>query len=336
MTIIRNFYRAGIAAALIFMLFGGLIGGSFTAEAKQTSLNRILKTFEKIDGRTNANEQNAVPLRAGMERLTREMAKARGQLANLPADSEPDMLKKRRVLQARMTEIAAEYLNQAYRLVDSAAGVISENLADITKLAEEIRKSDDPEGGANKLRKRIQENIAAGRSMRGALVRMRDWARQDPRLVRRFQSLRRIAMILDRGIGVDRARLTGRQTNGTNGSIRTRRQEALDMAVDKLGDMYAEVLAEKEALRDLKYDVAAAISLGRLNLTQKVVQRAIPNLGSPKAPSTGLDSLKDMTAALGDLNDSIFTETTLPEVRPAAMPGQTGTSGMKLDGFNNF
>ncbi|HEB79185.1 MAG TPA: hypothetical protein ENI79_01745, partial [Rhodospirillales bacterium] len=226
MTIIRNFYRAGIAAALIFMLFGGLIGGSFTAEAKQTSLNRILKTFEKIDGRTNANEQNAVPLRAGMERLTREMAKARGQLANLPADSEPDMLKKRRVLQARMTEIAAEYLNQAYRLVDSAAGVISENLADITKLAEEIRKSDDPEGGANKLRKRIQENIAAGRSMRGALVRMRDWARQDPRLVRRFQSLRRIAMILDRGIGVDRARLTGRQTNGTNGSIRTRRQEA--------------------------------------------------------------------------------------------------------------
>jgi len=336
MTIIRNFYRAGIAAALIFMLFGGLIGGSFAAEAKQTSLNRILEAFEKIDGRSNAHKQDAAPLRAGMERLAREMVKAREQLASLPADGDPDTYRKRQALQARMTEVAAEYLNQAYRLVNSAAGVISENLADIAKLAEEVRKSDDPEGGANKLQRRIQENIATGRSMRGALVRLRDWTRQDPSLVRRFQSLRRITMTLDRGISVDRARLAGRRMDATDGSIRTRRQEALDQAVDRLGDMYAEVLAEKDVLRDLRDDVAVAVQLGRLQVTQTVAERAIPSLGSPEAPSTGLDSLKGMAEALGELNDSIFDETKTPEIRPATMPGQPRPVGLKLDGFNNF
>ena len=57
MTIIKNFHRAGIAAALILML----IGGSFAAEAKQTSLNRILEAFEQIDERSKAHEQDAVP-----------------------------------------------------------------------------------------------------------------------------------------------------------------------------------------------------------------------------------------------------------------------------------
>ena len=332
MTIIRNFYRVGIAAALTLVL----IGGSFAVEAKQTSLNRILEAFEQIDERNKAHEQDAVRLRARLERLAREMAKARRQLASLPADGDPAAPRKRRVLQARMTNIAADYLTNAYKLVDSAAGVISANLTDILKLAEEIRRSDDPAGGAKKLQRRIQENIAAGRSMRGALVRLRDWARQDPSLVRRFRSLRRITLTLDRGISVDRARLAGRRMDATDGSIRTRRQEALDQAVDRLGDMYAEVLAEREVLRDLRDDVAVAIQLGRLQVTQTVAERAIPRLGSPEAPSTGLDSLKDMAAALGELNDSIFAETTLPEIRPAAMPGQPRPAGLELDGFNNF
>lgn len=332
MTIIRNFYRVGIAAALTLVL----IGGSFAVEAKQTSLNRILEAFEQIDERNKAHEQDAVRLRARLERLAREMAKARGQLASPPADGDPAAPRKRRVLQARMTNIAADYLNNAYKLVDSAAGVISANLADILKLAEEIRRSDDPAGGAKKLQRRIQENIAAGRSMRGALVQLRDWARQDPRLVRRFQSLRRIAFTLDRSISVDRARLTGRQMGATDGAIRSKRQEALDSAVDRLGDMYAEVLAEKKVLRDLRDDVAVAVALGRLQLTQEVAERAIPSLGSSKAPSTGLDSLADMATALGELNDSIFDEPKLPEVRPATMSGQPRPAGLAIDGFNNF
>ncbi len=221
-------------------------------------------------------------------------------------------------------------------MIDSAASVISENLADIAKLAEEIRKSDDPAGGAKKLQRRIQENIAVGRSMRGALVQLRNWARQDPGLVRRFQSLRRITLTLDRGISVDMARLAGRHMDATDGTIRTRRQEALDQAVDRLGDMYAEVLAEKEALRDLRDHVAVAIQLGRLQMTQEVIERAIPNLGSPKAPSTGLDSLKTMATALGELNDSIFAQIESPEVRQATMPGQPQPAGLALDGFNNF
>lgn len=332
MTIIRNFYRVGFAVALILVL----IGSSFAAEAKQTSLNRILEAFEKIDGRTNAHEQDAVSLRASLEQLAREMAEARGQLASLPDDGDPNASKKRRVLQARMTNIAADYLNNAHKLVDSAAVVISENLADILKLAEEIRKSDDPAGESKKLQRRIQENIAAGRSMRGALVQLRNWAQSDPGLVRRFQSLRRITLTLDRGINVDRARLAGNHKDATDGAIRSKRQEALDSAVNRLGDMYAEVLAEKEVLLALRDDVAVAVALGRLQLTQEVAERAIPSLGSPKAPSKGLDSLADMATALGELNDSIFDETKLPEVRAAAMPGQSRPAGLAIDGFNNF
>ncbi len=109
MTIIKNSHRAGIAAALILML----IGGSFAAEAKQTSLNRILEAFEKIDGRTNAHEQDAVRLRARLEQLAQEMTKARGQLASLTADGDPDALGERRILHARMTNVAANYLNHA-------------------------------------------------------------------------------------------------------------------------------------------------------------------------------------------------------------------------------
>ena len=333
MTTIWNLYRAGIAAALSFMLFGGLVGGSFAAEAKQTSLNRILEAFEKIDVRSQDLEQDAVPMRARMERLAKEMAKAREQLASLAASGGTDAPRKRQALQARMTEIAAEYINQAFKLVGSTAGVISKNLADIAELAEEVRKSDVSEGGANKLHRRIQENIAAGRSMRGALVRLRDWARQDPNLRRRFQSLRRTTMTMDRRISINRARLAKRQIDGTDGAIRTRRQEALDQAVDRLADMYTEVMAEKEVLMDLRDDVAVAIQLGSLNATQTAAERAIP--GSPKAPSTGLDSLKGMTDALGELNDSIFNEA-LPTVQPAAMPGQPPPAELELDGFTNF
>jgi len=337
MTIAMSTNRGGILAAMIFMFVAGFVGlSSFTAEAKQTSLNRILEAFEKIDERTNAHEQDAASTRAHLEQLARDMAGLRGQLASLSTDGDPDGARKRQALQARMTETAAEYLSQAYRLVDSAAEVISENLTDIARLAEDVRKSDDQDGGVKKLQKRIQENIAAGRSMRGALMRLRDWARQDPRLVRKFQSLRRITLALDRRIGVDRIRLAGRRMDGTDGAIRTRRQEALDHAVDRLGDMYAEVLAEKEALRNLRDDVAEAIALGRLHLTQEVAQRAVPSLGSPKTPSKGLDSLEGMATALGELNNSIINETKIPEVRPAAVPGQARPAELEIDGFSNF
>ena len=46
--------------------------------------------------------------------------------------------------------------------------------------------------------------------------------------------------------------------------------------------MYAEVMAEKESLKDLRDEVAVAIQLGRLEMTREVAERAIPNLGLPR------------------------------------------------------
>lgn len=330
MTIIGKFLRAAIVGAFILTL----VSVTLTAEAGQTSLNDILEVYEQIDERTNIHEQNAVQMRARLENLAQEMATAREQLSSPLAESDPDKLRKRRVLlQARMTEIAAEYLNQAFKLLDSAAGVISENLTDITRLTARIRESDDPSGGAEQLRTRIEESIAAGRSMGNALVQLRDWAQEDPSLVRRFQSLLRITQTLDAGISVDMARLSGRQTGG---AIQNKRQEALDRAVDRLGDMYAEVLAEKEALRGLRDDVSVAISLGRLQMTQQVMESAIPNLGSPKAPLTGLDSLTRVAKTIGELNDSIFVETELLDVGRATTPEQLQPARLEIVGFQNF
>ena len=112
MTIIRNFYRVGIAAALTLVL----IGGSFAAEAKQTSLNRILEAFEQIDERSKEHEQEAVPRHARLERLAREMATALGQLASLLADGDTAAPRKRRVLKARLTNIQGDIHHTTHTL----------------------------------------------------------------------------------------------------------------------------------------------------------------------------------------------------------------------------
>lgn len=330
MTFINKFYFVGIMGALILTI----VSGALTANAGQTSLNDILEMYEQIDERTNIHERDAAQMRSRLANLAQEMEAAREQLSNPVSDSDPDVLKKRRVmLQAKMTEIAADYLNQAYKLLDSAAGVIAANLMDITKLTARIRESGDPSGGAEQLRTRIEDNITAGRSMRGALEQLRVWAREDPGLVRRFQSLQRITQTLDAGISVDMARLSGRRTGG---SIQNKQHEALDQAVDRLSDMYAEVLAEKEALRGLRDDVSVAIQLGRLQMTQQVIESAIPNLGSPKAPLTGLDSLAGMAMVMGELNDSIFAETGMPDVGRTTTPGQFRPARLEIFGFQNF
>ena len=52
----------------VLVLFPALPG---TAAAKQTSLDsRIFQTFEEIDGRTNAHEQDVVQMRARLDALS--------------------------------------------------------------------------------------------------------------------------------------------------------------------------------------------------------------------------------------------------------------------------
>ena len=332
MTNIRQSSSSVLAGALI-LVFLGL--GPVAAEAKQTSLDsRIFQAFEKIDGRTNSHEKDVVQMRARLEQLTVEMGKLRTELANTPTEGTPEEVRKRRrTLHGKMINLSAEYLNQSYKLVDSAARVISENLSDLAELAAEVRESDDPTGGGAKLQKRIRQNIAAERSMRNALVDLRNWARQDPGLARRFHSLRRISLALDKRISVDKARLSGRHKDAT-GSIHNKRLEALDQTVDRLGDMYAEVIAEKDMLKDLRDEVAIAVQLGRLELTQEVAERAIPNIGSVKTPNTGGKPLVDMVEIISDLNGSLLVETAEPVASRAT--SAVRPAGMEIDGFTNF
>jgi len=327
--IITNFFTLAILALITSLPVSGM--------AKQTSLDsRIFQAFERIDDRTNAHEQDVVAIRNNLERLSKEMDGLRQKLAGLPNENiDREDLALRRSLHGQLINQSAEYLSQSFKLVDSAAAVISANLSDLAKLAAEVRKTTDVKGDAEKLRKRIERNVAAGKSMRRALVQLRRWSQQDPALAAKFKSLRRISMALDRRIGVDKARLNGRHVDG-NGAIRNRRLESLDQSVDKLGDMYTEIAAEKDALRDLRDELAIAIQLGRLEMTQEIAARAIPKVDSIQSPSVGVQSLEDMANVISTLNTSLSISQEIPVVQPTTATASAEPLGLEIGGFSNF
>ena len=292
----------GLLIAVAYLWFGSAMG-----QAGQVSLDhRIFEAFEKIDGRTAAHEESVIEMRARLDKLAVDLGKLRTRLSRFTDEpTSRDSMAQKRALHGEMINLSAEYLSQAYKLVDSAAAVISANLSDLAKLSTDVRKADGPGGGAKKIQKRVRENILAGRSMRRALVELRNWARQDPSLVGRFESLSRLTASIDRRISVDKVRLAARRV-GATGTIRSKHLDALDQTVDRLGDMYAEVIAEKDAIKDLRDEVAVAIQIGRLEMTQEVAERAIPNLSRTKHPSSGIRSLQDMASTIGELNDSLI------------------------------
>jgi len=331
MTRTRIFNVALMTAAMLS------IAAPSRAEAKQTSLDtRIIEAFETIDERTSTHEQDVVTMRARLDNLAITLAEQRQKLADLPSGDTSER-KARRILHGKIINLSAEYLNQSYKLVDSAAAVISSNLSDLAKLAAEVRKSPGSINGARTLQNRVQKNIAAGRSMRKALLRLRDWSNKNPDMVGRFQSLQRITRALDRRVSIDKARLKSRRVDST-GAIRSRRQEALDRTVDRLGDMYAEVESEKEALKDLRDELSIAIQLGRLEMTQEVAERAIPRVDGLQNPTTGVASLNDMASIIGELTSSMVVEAELPGIVPEPVAGTGGGAARSLEigAFKNF
>jgi prefoldin subunit 5 len=332
MTILKNFL-----SGLAFALF--VLGTTWAPPsiAKQTSLDaRIFQAFERIDDRTNAHEQDIVSIRDRLDKLSIEMDVLRQKLATLPQDEiDQEGLALRRSLHGQLINQSAEYLNQSFRLVDSAAAVISANLSDLATLAADVRKTTDAKGDAKKLQARIDTNVAAGRSMRRALVQLRRWTQQDPALAAKFKSLRRISTALDRRIGVDKARLSGRHVDG-NGAIRNRRLESLDQSVDHLGDMYTEIMSEKDALRDLRDELAIAIQLGRLEMTQEIAARAIPKVDAIQSPAVGVQSLEDMANVITTLNTSLSISQEAPVAQSAAMTVNPDPTGLEVGGFSNF
>jgi len=329
----RQYFPIGLFAVVLAMA----AIWAMPSAAKQTSLDsRIFQAFERIDDRTNAHEQDVVAIQSRLGNLSVEMSALRQKLAGLPKDLEDrENLALRRSMHGQLINQSAEYLSQSFKLVDSAAAVISANLSDLAKLAAEVRKTTDAKGDADKLKTRIEKNVAAGRSMRQALVQLRRWAQQDPALAAKFKSLRRISTVLDRRIGVDKARLNGRQMDG-NGAIRNRRLESLDQSVDRLGDMYAEIMSEKDALRDLRDELAIAIQLGRLEMTQEIASRAIPKVDSIQSPSVGVQSLEDMANVITALNASLSMSQDFPAVQQAGGDVIAAPTGLEVGGFSNF
>ena len=322
---------------VLFCTLALFVGNASAAQAKQTSLDsQIFKVFERIDDRTNVHEQDVAQARARLDKVAIDIEKLRGKLAALSTDhTDKDLSKTRRKLHGQMISLSAEYLSQSFKLVDSAAAVISANLSDLAKLAKDVRNSTDPKGGGLKLQNRIHKNVAAGKSMRDALIQLRTWAQQDPAMAGRFQSLRRITLALDRRISVDKVRLKSRHVDST-GAIRNKRLVALDQSVNQLGDMYAEVTAEKDALRDLRDELRMVIQLSRLQLTQEIANRAIPRIDGINAPTTGVKSLKDMVVVITDLNNSMIVEASLPKPAPSEASPFEKPTGLQIDGFSNF
>ena len=323
-----------LAGFIVLMVFAVAGLATQAAEAKQTSLDsRIFEAFKKIDGRTNAHEQNTDDIRKTLGSISKNIEELNAKLADVDGDS-PSAAAEARDLRGQLIENSAEYLNQAFKLVDAAAQVISANLSDLAKLAKEVRKSGDPRGSVEKLKSRIAHNVSAGKSMRRAMVELRNWAHQDPRLAGRFQSLRRVTMSLDGRVSVDKARLAGRSRFSP---IRAQhdRLAALDRTVDRLSDMYAEVMAEKESLIDLGDEVAMSIQLGRLAMTREVAERAIPNLIRPRDPSLGIKSLKNVATGIAKLNGALIDNA-------SGGPELIGKSTSKepvdlaIGGFQNF
>ena len=332
MTPIQNRLVAGLAAAITMVALGF---APAAAGAKQTSLDhRIFETFKNVDGRTSAHEQNVIEIRTKLDEITAEIETLNDELASLPVElSDDDPGQRRRELHGRLIHLSARYLNQAYKLVDSAAGVIAANLSDLAKLADEVRRTGDPAGGPEKLKVRIERNVAAGRSMRAALLELRDWAQNDTALVSRFESLRRITASLDRRITIDKARLSGR-LHEASGEARNQRLVAIDRTVDRLGDMYAEVMAEKESLKDLRDEVAVAIQLGRLEMTREVAERAIPNLGLPRQPDADFGTLATVANGVARLNGSLLRVTLDAPIDQAVAERPKGP--LSVGRFTNF
>ena len=319
-----------VAALAVILAFGLMLG---TAKAKQTSLDRrIFEAFEKIDDRTSAHEETVSERRARLDVLTRDLAEIQKEMDGLGDDADKQVMAKRRLVQSRMINSSAEYISVAYNLVDSAAGVISANLTDLADLAEELREAEPGKGRVAEIRQRIDHGVRVGKSVRVALGELRRWAHQDPTLAARFNSLKRIAASLDRRISVDKARVQG-QGEAANGRVHDKRIESIDRSIDRLSDMYTEVAAEKEAIIDLRDEVAMAIQLGRLEMTRQIAETAIPSLSAKNSPAQDLTTLREVADGIAKLNNSIIVDTEVAE----AVPGQkTKVTRLSVGDFTNF
>lgn len=317
-------------AAFLFTL--GLAPSAF---AEQRSLDlKISEVYGAIDERSRTYETEAGQVRRRLGEMAVEIGELQGQLEDLPADlSEAESDIRRRELHARLTQLSALYLSEAYQLVDHATEVVAKNMVDLADLAQTVRASPDPARGANNLKAAIVANIASGKAMREVLLQIRTWAEHDRTVARRIASLRRTMASLDRRISLDKARLAG-QLQDPTGTAAGHYMASIDRAVESLADMYAGLMAEKRALTELRDAVEVAIQLGVLDMTRVVAERAIPGLSSPQGPRTGVPGLMDVAGNIARLNRYILEDAAQDAVEP--LDASDRPTALSIDEFDNF
>lgn len=323
--------RCGLAVAIATLIL--TVATGTPADAKQTSVDkRIFEVYEGIDDRTRIHESDSARIRQQLERKLEQFEQELSTL-DTPAADLTEAEQKQHSLErtARLTLRASEYLNLAHTLVDSAASVISRNLTDLATLAEEVRKTDDGKGGITALEARIQKNVAAGRAMRLALNDLASWAREDPRLAGKFNSMQRVMHSLDRRIGIDQVRLQAQRA--TSGGPARSRLDAIDQAVDRLADFHVEIDQERQAIIDARNDVKMLIALGRQEVTGEIAKRAIPRLAPADGSAVGIPGLKGIVDGIGRLTNRLLDA-------PIPVSGENGAVGrpgpLNMDEFRNF
>ena len=168
-----------------------------------------------------------------------------------------------------------------------------------------------------------------GRSMKGALTELRNWAQQNPRMLTKAGSLKRLLKTLDRKVSLNKARLAVQGRNALAG-YGNRTADTLGAALDRLSDQYAEVMAEKAALGTVKEEIVIAIQIGRLRVTERIARKT-SGLGGTSLPP--LLSITRFTEKIGQLNDRLIRAT---DKELSDGTGLFSTPGASPDDFVNF
>ena len=76
-----------------------------------------------------------------------------------------------------------------------------------------------------------------------------------------------------------------------------------------------------------------AIQMGRLAMTRRIAETAIPSLSAKNSPAQDLTTLREVADGIAKLNNSIIVDTEVAEV----VPGQkTKVTRLSVGDFTNF
>jgi hypothetical protein len=323
-------------AAIVFLFAVVLAAVSMPvlAHAKQVSTDsRLLTIYKEVDNRNREHMKVVAEALKGLEALKGIAKTLEDEIGALPASLSPSDASREQILTARLTNINAQLYNKLGRLLDARAAVIEANLTDLARVVKEMQKSGGSIGRVGELERRIEKNISAGRAMRFASQELRDWSRQNPSMRPKFKSLSRLMSVMDRKISRDKVRLAVRRKNNFAGRG-DRTITTLNMAIDRLADKHVEIMAEKQALRDVREELDLNIRLGRLRITEEIARKTIPGGGSDGPFFSGLPSIGKFTESIARVNDRIIREMNKSELNGDA--GKSVSGGLSIGEFKNF